>query len=43
MTDNENLDDPWKTPIGDIPWGMILVCMVIYLVVSHSKKKKQKV
>jgi hypothetical protein len=41
--DNENLDDPWKTPIGDIPWGMILVCMVIYLVVSPRPEKKQKV
>lgn len=39
----DNPDDPWKTPVGDIPWGMILVCMVIYLVVSPRPEKKQKV
>ena len=39
----DNLDDPWKTPVGDIPWGMILVCMVIYLVVSPRPEKKQKI
>ena len=39
----DNPDDPWKTPVGDLPWEMILVCMVIYLVVSPRPEKKQKV
>ena len=39
----DNPDDPWKTPVGDIPWGMMLVFMVIYLVVSPRPEKKQKV
>ena len=38
----DNPDDPWKTPVGDIPWGMILVCMVIYLVVSPRPEKNKK-
>lgn len=38
----DNPDDPWKTPVGDLPWGMILVCMVIYLVVSPRPEKKTK-
>lgn len=39
----DNPDDPWKTPVGDIPLGMMLVFMVIYFVVSPRPEKKQKV
>lgn len=39
----DNPDDPWKTPVGDLPWGMMLVFLVIYLVVSPRPEKKQKV
>jgi hypothetical protein len=39
----DNPDDPWKTPLGDIPWGMMLVFMVIYLVVSPRPEKNQNV
>jgi hypothetical protein len=35
--DNENLDDPWKTPIGDIPLGMMVVCILIYMYVIYRK------
>ena len=38
----EDPEDPWSTPVGDIPWGMMLVFMVIYLVVSPRPEKKQK-
>jgi hypothetical protein len=38
--DNENLDDIWKTPIGDIPWGMMLVCILIYMAIFHCKSNK---
>ena len=33
----ENPDDPWKTPIGDIPWGMMVVCILIYMYVIYRK------
>lgn len=33
----ENPDDPWKTPIGDIPFGMMVVCMLIYMYVIYRK------
>ena len=35
--DPDNLDDPWKTPVGDIPWGMMVVCMLIYMYVIYRK------
>ena len=39
----DNPDDPWKTPVGDLPWGMMLVCMVIYLVVSPRPEKNKSI
>jgi hypothetical protein len=33
----ENPDDPWKTPIGDIPLGMMVVCILIYMYVIYRK------
>jgi hypothetical protein len=33
----ENPDDPWKTPVGDIPWGMMVVCILIYMYVIYRK------
>lgn len=33
----ENPDDPWKTPVGDIPWGMMVVCILIYMYVRYRK------
>ena len=35
----ENPDDPWKTPIGDIPFGMMVVCVLIYVAICHHKNK----
>ena len=35
--DPDNLDDPWKTPVGDIPWGMMVVCILIYMYVIYRK------
>ena len=35
----DNPDDPWKTPIGDIPWGMMVVCVLIYVAICHHKNK----
>ena len=35
--DPEDPDDPWKSPIGDIPWGMMWVCILIYLNVLHRQ------
>ena len=35
--DPEDPDDPWKTPVGDIPWGMMVVCMLIYMYVIYRK------
>ena len=39
----DNPDDPWKTPVGDLPWGMMLVFMVIYLVVSPRPEKNKSI
>ena len=33
-------NDPFLDPIGDIPWGMMLVCILIYLHVLHRKYRK---
>jgi hypothetical protein len=33
-------NDPYPNPIGDIPWGMMLVCILIYLHVLHRKSRK---
>lgn len=33
----ENPDDPWKTPVGDIPLGMMVVCILIYMYVIYRK------
>ena len=38
--DPEDLDDPWKQPVGDIPWGMMVVCVLIYMAISHHKNNK---
>lgn len=27
----ENPDDPWKTPVGDIPWIMFVLLVVVYI------------
>jgi hypothetical protein len=35
--DPEDPDDPWKTPIGDIPLGMMVVCILIYMYVIYRK------
>ena len=35
--DPDNPDDPWKIPVGDIPWGMMVVCMLIYMYVIYRK------
>ena len=32
-----NPDDPWKSPIGDIPWGMMVVYILIYMYVIYRK------
>ena len=37
--DPEDLDDPWKQPVGDIPWGMMVVCILIYMAIFHRKNK----
>ena len=36
----DNPDDPWKTPIGDIPWGMMVVCVLIYMAIFYHKSNK---
>lgn len=33
-------NDPYPNPIGDVPWGMMLVCILIYLHVLHRKSRK---
>ena len=33
-------NDPYPNPIGDIPWGMMLVCILNYLYVLHRKSRK---
>ena len=35
--DPEDPDDPWKSPIGDIPLGMMVVCILIYMYVIYRK------
>ena len=27
----ENPDDPWKTPVGDIPWIIFVLLVVVYI------------
>lgn len=36
-------NDPYldlDPPIGDVPWGMMLVCILIYMYVLHRKSRK---
>ena len=30
-------NDPYPNPIGDVPWGMMLVCIFMYFLVVHHK------
>ncbi len=38
--DPDNLVDPYPNPIGDIPWGMMVVCVLIYMAIFYHKSNK---
>lgn len=35
----EDWNDPYPNPIGDIPWAMMLVCILIYVFVMQKKSR----
>jgi hypothetical protein len=35
----DDWDDPYKNPVGDIPWVMMVACVGIYILVLHHKHR----
>lgn len=35
-------DDPFPNPTGDVPWGLMALCVIIYMIKRYHKNKEEK-